>query len=115
MKNFYIKTTWVDNATPVNAANLNKIENAITDLYQNALSVSDFTKGNGINLNITTDKKLEISVTEDLMRSNSCSGIELVTEEPLEFLNSVLYFVVNSETKKLRKIMINGIAIYEME
>lgn len=115
MKNLYIKTTWVDNATPVNAANLNKIENAITDLYQNALSVSDFAKGSGIDLNITTDKKLEISVTKDLMRSNSCSGIEMVTEEPSEIVESVLYFVVDPETKKLKKIIINGLAIYEVE
>ena len=115
MKNLYVKTNWVDNATPVNAANLNKIENAITDIYQNALSVSDFSKGNGIDLNITSNKKLEISVTNNVMMSGTCSGFEVVTSYPIECVESVIYFVVDPELKKLKKILINGIAIYEME
>ena len=115
MKNFYIKTTWVDNATPVNAANLNKIETAITDLYQNALSVSDFAKGEGIEMNVTSDKKLEVSVSNRVMMSDSCRGFELVTSEPVDFVDSVLYFVIDPSEKKLKKILLNGITIYEME
>lgn len=117
MKNIYIKTTWVDNKTPVNAANLNKIENAILDLYQNALSVSDFSEGNGINLNITEDKKLQVSVSNDVITSNTCYGIEVVTEEPgLDTVqNGVLYYIINPSTKKLAKIMINNVVIYEVE
>ena len=45
MKNSYIKTTWIDNKTPVNAANLNKIESALSDLYTNALSSSEILEG----------------------------------------------------------------------
>ena len=115
MKNLYIRTTWVDNATPVNAANLNKIETAITDLYQNALSVSDITKGNGIDLSLTSDRKLEIAVSNNVVMSNSCSGIELVTVEPTSFTSSVLYFVIDPEKRKLKKIIVDGVVIYEME
>ena len=111
----YVRTNWVDNKTPINAANLNKIENAISDLYTNALSASDFTNGSGIELNITSDKKLEFSVSNDVMKSNSCCGVEIITEEPTEMANGVLYFMIDSETKILKKIIINGIAIYEME
>ena len=111
----YVKTNWVDNKTPINAANLNKIEGAIADLYTNALSVSDISDGKGINLDITQDKKLEISVAEDIMTSNSCCGIEMVMGEPVEYANGVLYFIINPETKKLKKIVLNEIAIYEVE
>ena len=115
MRNIYIKTTWVDNKTPVNAANLNKIENALVDLYQNALSVSDFSEGNGINLNITEDRKLQVSVSNDVLTSNSCCGIEVLTYEPLDTQNGILYFIVDQNTKKLVKIIINNVVIYEME
>ncbi len=117
MRNIYVKTTWVDNKTPVNAANLNKIENAIVDLYQNALSVSDFSEGNGVNLNITEDKKLQISVSKDVVLSDTCCGIEVLTSEPsIDVIkNGVLYFIIDPNTKKLVNILINNVAIYEME
>lgn len=115
MKNIYIKTTWVDNKTPVNAANLNKLENAVYDLYNNALSPSDIVEGNGIKLDITENKKLQISTTSDIMASTSCQGVEVVNVEPSEFSEGVLYFVVNPETGKLRKIVFNSVVINEME
>ena len=115
MKNIYIKTSWVDGKTPVNAANLNKIENAIFDLYQNTLSPSDIVEGNGVKVEITSDKKLQFSTSEDTMRSSSCCGIEIVTVEPVEPESQVIYYVLNSETGKLTKILINGRAVYEVE
>lgn len=119
MKNLYIKTTWVDNKTPVNAANLNKIENALVDLYQNAISVSDLSVGKGIDLTITKDKKVEFSVTDDIITSCSCSGIEVVLSNysfDIDSLsNGIIYFVIDADTKKLKKIIFNGINIYEVE
>lgn len=117
MKSVYVKTTWVDNKTPVNAANLNKIENAIVDLYQNALSVSDFSEGKGINLSIDGNKKLHISVSNDVVTSGTCNGFEVLTSEPtLENVQSgVLYFIIDPNTKKLVKLLINNIVIYEVE
>ena len=115
MRNIYIKTTWVDNKTPVNAANLNKIENAILDLYQNALSVSDFSEGEGIKLDITNDKKLQVSVSNGVLTSSSCCGFEILEMEPVEMKNSVLYFILDQDSKKLKKILINNIVIYEVE
>lgn len=44
----YDKTTWVDNETPVNANNLNKIENALETLYNLSLSPSDFNTNSQI-------------------------------------------------------------------
>lgn len=115
MRNIYIKTTWIDNKTPVNAANLNKIENAIVDLYQNALSVSDFSEGEGIKLDVTDDKKLQVSVSNGVLTSTSCCGIEVLMFEPFEMKNNVLYFIIGQDSKKLKKIIINNIVIYEME
>lgn len=115
MRNIYIKTTWIDNKTPVNAANLNKIENALVDLYQNSLSVSDLSEGNGIELNLTEDKKLQISVSNEVVTSSSCKGVEVLMLEPTEMLDNVLYFILDPSTKKLTKIIINNVVIYEME
>lgn len=115
MKNVYIKTKWVDSKTPVNAANLNKIENAIYDLYQNTISPSELVEGEGIKIEVTENKKLQISTTEDIMHSSSCCGIELVTVEPIDPNPSVVYYVLNSVTGKLGKIIINGVTVYEVE
>ena len=37
--------------------------------------------GNGISLNITEDKKLQVSVSNDVVVSNTCCGIEILTSE----------------------------------
>ena len=50
MKTAYNKTRWVDNSTPVNAENLNNIENGISGLYSNALGLSELIEGNGIEI-----------------------------------------------------------------
>lgn len=56
----YDKTTWVDNETPVNASNMNKIENALETLFDTALTPSSIlntgnvtvsTREDGIELN----------------------------------------------------------------
>ena len=116
MKNIYVKTTWVDNKTPINAANLNKIENAVSNLYQNALSASDFKEGKGIHLEVKQDKKLEISVSEDVVSSCTVCGIEVVTSYSHDIAETgVMYYVIDPETRKLTKIVFNSVTIYEME
>ena len=94
---------------------MNKIENAISDLYINALSPSEIVEGEGINISQTKDKKLEFSVAENILRSDSCSGIEVSQGHPSVMDQGKLYFILDPDTKKLAKIMINGVAIYEVE
>ena len=53
MKTTYNKTQWVDNNTPINAENLNKIENGISGLYSNALGLSELIEGDGIEIKNT--------------------------------------------------------------
>lgn len=50
MKTTYNKTIWEDNKTPVNATNLNNIENGISGLYSNALGLSELIEGDGIEI-----------------------------------------------------------------
>lgn len=126
MKNNYIKTTWIDNKTPVNAANLNKIENAISDLYTNAISPSEILEGDGIRIADATcnsdcygntKKGIQISVSDKIMQSESCKGIDVVTDASsiLQFEKDRLYFFLNPETKSLVKIVINGVTIFEVK
>lgn len=49
----YDKTNWINNETPVNADNMNKIETAIENLYNLALSPSDFSTNSQIKPTIT--------------------------------------------------------------
>lgn len=54
MRTRYNKTIWEDNKTPVNAENLNNIENGIDNLYSNAISVSELIEGSGIKITDTS-------------------------------------------------------------
>ena len=115
MKNTYTKTTWVDNKTPVNAANMNHIESAISDLYSSAVSSSDFVQGNGIKVSVDTSKNVNISTDDTVMKSDSCTGVEVITTELDSYTKGRVYLLLDSETKKLKKILVNGVAIYEVE
>ena len=86
----YQKTKWVDNKTPVNAKNLNKIEDAISDLYN--------SMGNGNAVQSQTVKKLE--------------WVTGTVEEPED---NVLYFILSEETGKLSSIQIGSNTIYTVE
>lgn len=116
MKNSYIKTRWVDNKTPINSANLNKIENAITDLYDNALSPSEIIQGNGINIEVTKDRQLQISITGDLVISNTCIGFEVIKDRDLdieELERGVLYYVTDPLKGDITKVLLDGKALFE--
>jgi hypothetical protein len=115
MKKTYSKTKWVDNKTPVNAQNLNKIESAISDLYNNAVAYDDIEEGDGIE--ITTDEtgSKVISASKTLMSSDTCSGIEWTLGEPESFESDKIYFILGEETKTLEKIILNGVTIFNNE
>ena len=109
----YVKTKWVDGTTPVNAANLNKIEKGISDIAAVALSPSDIKQGAGISIE-TSGGGVTISANKDVMLSTSIVGIEMVSELPSEFKQNVIYYVVSESTRKLSGIYINGVCIYEV-
>lgn len=116
MKNSYVKTRWVDNKTPINSANLNKIENAITDLYDNALSPSEIIQGNGISIEVTKDRQLQISITGDLVISNTCVGFEVIKDRDLDIEGlerDVLYYVTDPLKGDITKVLLNGKALFE--
>lgn len=121
MKSVYIKTNWIDNKTPVNAANLNKIETALNYLYSNSLSYSEIKEGDGIKIEVTKDKEVKISTGSNVPTSKTIKGIEYVFDEEgcecgcKEPKRGVLYFVLSGETKKLKFIALNGIKLFEVE
>ena len=113
MKNSYNKTKWIDKKTPVCARSLNKIEDALGDLYANAIDSREIEEGDGINIE-NTDEGFSFNVDESVMRSDSCTGIEWTTEEPGTFEEKTLYFILDPETGQLDRIMLNGITIFKI-
>jgi hypothetical protein len=79
----YLRTNWVDNVTPVNACNLNKIETALFRLACGKLESGDIVEGDGIKIDVV-DGKLVISLTEnnfmdysEMINKPSINGVEL--------------------------------------
>ena len=116
MKNTYNKTSWIDYRTPVCANNLNNIENAIGDLYENALDVSEIEAGTGISLEKNSagvdGNNIRVSVDNSVMKSSSCKGVEWVLGDQETYEENKLYFVLNPDTRKLEKIILDGIEIF---
>lgn len=52
----YKKTFWVDGETPVNAQNMNKIEDAIQELADTSLKCSNLEAGEGISISSSCGK-----------------------------------------------------------
>lgn len=124
MKATYVKTKWIDNKTPVNAANLNKIEDSLSFLYNNALGLTDVVEGKGIKVSIDSEKKeLQIGVGSDVMTSSNINGIEYAFDNGSctcachgeEYKKGTLYLVLNRDTKKLVYIALNGVKIFEVK
>lgn len=115
MKEIYTKTTWIDNKTPVNAANLNHIESALADIYNTAVSSSQLVQGDGIKITTDCNKNVSISVDNSVMKSDSCTGVEIETKEVESYEKGKIYFILDPETKKLKKIVINAVVVYEVE
>lgn len=123
MKATYIKTKWIDNKTPVNAANLNKIEDSLSYLYNNAIGLTDIVEGKGIKVSIDSDKKeIQIGVNSDVMNSSNINGLEYVFDSGnctcachgSDYKKGILYLVLNKDTKKLVYIAFNGVKIFEV-
>ena len=108
MKKTYNKTKWIDKRTPVNAQNLNKLEEAVKYLYDTALEEGFIKQGEGIKIS----EDGTISVDSPVMQSESLSGIEFITDEEEGTINGKLYFVIDSNTSKLLKIKLNGLTIF---
>ena len=113
----YNKTVWKDNVTPVNAANLNKIENAIGELFESTLGAANISAGDGIDVNVMDNNKgVEIKVNESVQRSSTIKRIEsIIDSENNVYEDDTLYFVLDPDTNKLKKLILNGIRIYEVE
>lgn len=116
MKKVYIKTKWIDDETPVNAANLNKLENAISDLYQSTIGPADLESGDGISIGLSEKTgKIKVSTTASVLKSSSIRAFELVEGVPEVSPRDTLLIVIDPATKKLRGLWINGVYIYEVE
>ena len=103
MKERYTKTKWVDGKTCVNAANLNKIESGIENLYRNAVGESQLQGGDGISLNkdpMTGNITIGIKTENDLVSSSAVGRIEVVESMPADPDPSCMYFVKDLDTGK---------------
>lgn len=118
MKKTYNKTNWIDYRTPVCANSLNKIESALEDLYENALDINEIKAGSGIDLESNSagvdGNNIKISVDNSIMKSSSCKGIEWVLGDQESYEENKLYFVLNENTKKLEKIILDGVEIFNV-
>lgn len=65
MRNTYDKTIWEDNKTPVNAENLNKIENALDELYSGSVGISQLKKGKGVDIKVNDFREVEVSANSN--------------------------------------------------
>lgn len=65
MRNTYDKTIWEDNKTPVNAENLNKIENALDELYSGSVGISQLKEGKGVDIKVNDFREVEISANSN--------------------------------------------------
>ena len=94
MKIKYDKTTWVDNETPVNASNMNKIENALETLYNLSLSPSDFNTNSQIKPTVN-DGEITLSFNGIVLKE--------VTEKPThtDDKGTLGDFYIDNENKKL--------------
>lgn len=104
----YKKTKWVDGKTPVNAQNLNKIEDAVKYLFDNSLSKDSISEGEGL----TLGKEGEVSVSkEGLLGSKTVKGIEILIGGT-QMKEDILYLFLNPTTLKLEEIFFNNTSIW---
>lgn len=113
MKNSYNKTKWVDNKTPVCAQYLNKIEDAIGEIYEKGLGYDELVQGDGITVGDDINGKA-ISVDTSVVRSSSVNGIEWLYGEPETPEIKKLYFILDPDTNKLSKILLGSVIIFQL-
>ena len=96
MKERYTKTKWVDGKTCVNAANLNKIESGIENLYHNAIGESQLQEGDGISLSkdpMTGNITVGIKEENNFINSSAVGRIEVVNSMPANPDLNCMYFI----------------------
>lgn len=94
----YIKTEWIDDRTPVNAKNLNKIEDALETLSIDSLDISKIQGVNGIKVVTKDDGGVEIS-----------GNIQVVPEvEGQSYDTGKVYFVLDPGTQKVKGLVVAG-------
>ena len=94
----YIKTEWIDNRTPVNAKNLNKIEDALETLSIDSLDISKIQGVNGIKVVTKDDGGVEIS-----------GNIQVVPEvEGQSYDTGKVYFVLDPSSQKVKGLVVAG-------
>lgn len=103
MKERYTKTKWVDGKTCVNAANLNKIESGIENLYRNAVGESQLHGKDGIDITkdtTTGNITIGLAAENDIIRSTAVGRIEVVESMPADPDPMCMYFVKDYDTGK---------------
>lgn len=114
MKKSYKKTKWIDNKTPVCAQYLNKIEDALSEVYEKAIESDDLVGSTGVRVDTNSSGEKEISLGPEVMTSTTCTGIEWCLSAPETWERNKLYFILDPSTKELDKIMLNGITIFNI-
>lgn len=94
MNKRYIKTNWVDGKTAVNSTRMNNIENAIEELYLDAITPSQIKTGSGLRADITNDGSIQISFQSPVIQSNTVEGVEVLTSDIENKRDGILYFVL---------------------
>lgn len=103
MKERYNKTNWVDNKTPVNAENLNNIENGLENIYNNTLSPSEFLEGPGINLGYSrSGLKISLSFREVETAPVSKNSEGMTGDYYIDNDLGFIYFYINGSWIKLK-------------
>ena len=75
----YRKTVWVDGQTPVNAANLNKIETALSEISKLSLSPSDLESANEEDIKVSSDcGKIIFGIGEKIIRTDNINSIDII-------------------------------------
>lgn len=94
----YNKTHWVDDQTPINASNLNKIEDALETLSIDSLTISKISGVNGIKITTKGSEGIEIS--------GNLSVVPFV--ESAAYDTGKVYIVINPQTQKVQGLVAAG-------
>ena len=79
MKNVYIKTSWIDNKTPINAANMNKIENAISEFSEKMQDIGKYVYEQHPNATTNPFENVTNNPFSNTSNNNDVSEAEVVS------------------------------------
>lgn len=98
MRTVYNKTNWVDNSTQINADRLNNIENGISNLYSDSISLSDLVGGNGIEIGGLDNSSISIGLRFNRVDTRPESSQSEGNIGDYYIDNSNLYFCISNNT-----------------